>query len=623
MTSSSLSQINLGIFGLNEVGNISGTVSTSSSIEYFFDVTESMGVYLTLTGLTDDLDISLLKYYGDSYGQIASSQNSGINSESIFKYLSPGSYKANISYYERVSGDVGSSSFNLQYDAKKFQDNSTIPNDPGFDDQWYLFNTGQAGGLDNKDIFAPEAWKIASTSPNVVVAVIDGGIQTSHPDLSGNIWINQDEIQGNGIDDDQNGYVDDYNGWNFVTNHHQVHHDSHGTHIAGIIGADGNNNIGVSGVTWDVSLMSLDVFNTNKTVSPSLYWEAVNYAVNNNANVINMSLGSDINMSYQDYKSLYPESDAKARQVLQNAVSNGCTVIIAAGNKSNDFDDNWISFPAVYSDLFEGVISVASVGNTGNPSNYSNYGSKVTIAAPGGDVSISGTSGGIVSTDIQSTYSYKQGTSMAAPVVAGAVSLMLGLDSDLQPAEIQTVLQQSAKQYRSLDTFVEQGYFLDLEGALSMVNSIDTLSNSVFRLYNESIGKHLFSSNQGEIDILTGQGGDWANEGISYTSPGLGTAKVYRFYVTDQNRHFYTANESERNTIIASNSFSSWLYEGAAFNCYSFSQKPDSALAVVRYLDISSGSHVYSTSSIEQSILDNSGNYLNEGIAWYGSPATL
>ena len=133
----------------------------------------------------------------------------------------------------------------------------------------------------------------------------------------------------------------------------------------------------------------------------------------------------------------------------------------------------------------------------------------------------------------------------------------------------------------------------------------------------------MFSSNQGEVDILTGEGGDWNNEGISYTSPGIGTANVYRFYVGDQNRHFYTANESERDAIIASSSFSSWLYEGAAFNCFSADQKPDSSLAVVRYLDRNSGSHVYSTSTAEQSILDSSLNYVNEGIAWYGDLASL
>ena len=100
MTSSSLSQIKLGVFGLNEVGNISGTVSTSGSTEYFFDVSDSMGVYLRLADLSDDLDISLLKYSSGSYSKIASSENSGIDSESIFKYMSPGSYKAIVSYYE-------------------------------------------------------------------------------------------------------------------------------------------------------------------------------------------------------------------------------------------------------------------------------------------------------------------------------------------------------------------------------------------------------------------------------------------------------------------------------------------------------------------------------------------
>ena len=623
MTSSSSTVVNLGTLQSNEIGTISGAVATDGFIEYSFSVLDAMGIYLTLEGLSDDLDLYLYQESNGSYSKIKSSDNSGTASESFFKYLSPGSYKARVNYYSRVSGDTGTSNFSLKFDSKTFQENTILPNDPGFANQWYLFNTGQGDGLDNEDIFAPEAWKIASTSPNVTVAVIDGGIQTTHPDLIGNIWLNQDEIQGNGIDDDNNGYVDDINGWNFVTNNNQVFHDSHGTHVAGIIGAEGNNSVGVAGVTWDVNLMSLDVFNTNATVSSSLYWEAVNYAVNNKARVINMSLGGTQNMTYEQYKNLYPETDALARQVLQNAVNNGCTVVIAAGNNSKGFDGNWISTPAIYSDLFEGVISVASVGNTGNPSYYTNYGSKVTIAAPGGDLSISGTTGGILNTDSQSSYSWKQGTSMAAPVVTGAISLMLGLEPDLQPAEIQTVLQKSAQQYRSLDGFVENGYFLDLEGALTMVSTIDSLSNSVYRLYNSKTGKHLFSSNQGEIDILTGEGGDWNNEGISYTSPGIGTANVYRFYVGNQNRHFYTANESERDAIIASSSFSSWLYEGAAFNCFSVDQRPDSSLAVVRYLDRSSGSHVYSTSPVEQSILDNSLNYLNEGIAWYGDLASL
>ena len=394
-----------------------------------------MGIYLTLEGLSDDLDLSLYKESSGSYSKVKSSDNSGTASESFFKFLSPGLYKAYVNYYTRVSGNTDNSNFSLKYDSKTFQDNTVLPTDPLFANQWHLFNTGQGNGLDNEDIFAPEAWKIASTSPKVTVAVVDSGIQTDHPDLNANIWINNDEIHGNGVDDDNNGFIDDYNGWNFVANNSQVFGATHGTHVAGIIGADGNNGVGVAGVTWDVNLMSLDVFNGNKGASWSHIWEAVNYAVNNKASVINMSLGADYNYTYEEYKALAPEIDAQFRKVLQNAVNNGCTVVIATGNASSNFNDSWISVPAVYSDLFDGVISVASVANTGNPSSYTNYGSKVTIAAPGGDQSISGTTGGILSTDIKSNYNYLQGTSMAVPVVTGAISLMLGLDPDLQPVK--------------------------------------------------------------------------------------------------------------------------------------------------------------------------------------------
>ena len=146
--------------------------------------------------------------------------------------------------------------------------------------------------------------------------------------------------------------------------------------------------------------------------------------------------------------------------------------------------------------------------------------------------------------------------------------------------------------------------------------------NPVFRLYNSAQGRHLFSSNEAEIDILTGNG--WQNEGVSYFTPEEATAEVFRFYISDENRHFYTALEIERDMIIANQDvFSDWQYEGGAFSAYSKNDFPENAVAVVRYLNEVNGKHVYSTSTFEQSLLDQNSNWVNEGIAWYGAPINL
>jgi hypothetical protein len=140
----------------------------------------------------------------------------------------------------------------------------------------------------------------------------------------------------------------------------------------------------------------------------------------------------------------------------------------------------------------------------------------------------------------------------------------------------------------------------------------------VNRLYNSSQGRHLFSSNEEEIDILTGSG--WENEGALYLSPEEGTAEVFRFYVSTEDRHFYTALEGERDMIIGNQeTFAGWEFEGAAFSAYSTGDYPDDAVAVVRYLNQETGNHVYSTSTFEQSLLNEDSNWVNEGIAWYGN----
>jgi subtilisin family serine protease len=167
-----------------------------------------------------------------------------------------------------------------------------IPDDTLFTSLWGLNNLGQTGGTIDADIDAVEAWNISTGSSDVVVAVIDTGIDYTHPDLVNNMWINEDEISGNGIDDDSNGYVDDVYGYDFVNDDGDPFDDSnHGTHVAGTIGATGNNGLGVVGVNHQVALMGIKFLGANGSGSTSAAIEGIVYAADNGALIHNNSWG--------------------------------------------------------------------------------------------------------------------------------------------------------------------------------------------------------------------------------------------------------------------------------------------------------------------------------------------
>ena len=170
---------------------------------------------------------------------------------------------------------------------------ASIPNDTEFGNLWGLNNTGELPGTTaDADIDAPEAWDETTGSPDVVVAVIDSGVAYDHPDLDGNIWSNTDEIAGNGIDDDANGYIDDVRGWDFVQNDAEpLDFDGHGTHVAGTIGAEGNNAKGITGVNWDVAIMPVRGLDAYGDGTNSGLAQAIAYACANGAHVTNNSWG--------------------------------------------------------------------------------------------------------------------------------------------------------------------------------------------------------------------------------------------------------------------------------------------------------------------------------------------
>ena len=200
-----------GVFTLNENHFLEAEVSSGDVYDIHFTVSGSptMYAYFDLYEFTDDLDLALYKYNRglNEYERISSSEEEGIDEETIFKGLAPGDYILEVSHFEDLDASDSSSDFTIGFDSKTYYENALIPDDSLFSSQWHLINTGQARGTDNEDIMAPEAWSIRSASPDVVVAVIDAGMQLDHPDLDNNLWVNFDEIIGNGIDDDGNGIV--------------------------------------------------------------------------------------------------------------------------------------------------------------------------------------------------------------------------------------------------------------------------------------------------------------------------------------------------------------------------------------------------------------------------------
>lgn len=257
-------------------------------------------------------------------------------------------------------------------------------------------------------INAPEVWNQGYTGKGVVVAVIDTGVRINEPEI--NIWTNTDEIEGNGIDDDNNGYIDDINGWDMFQYDNEIKSGDHGTHVAGIIGAK-NNGFKSTGVAPDAVIMPLQVFGDKGGGNLNSITEAIYYAVDNGAKVINMSLSG-----WWPY----------LKDAMIYAESKGVSVVSAAGN----YYESNPSYPAAYAT--EVGIAVGAVNNTGILSNFSNRSGSdsnmLYVTAPGqGVLSITGT---------------KSGTSMSAPHVAGVIALMLEANPNLTVNEIKSILKE-------------------------------------------------------------------------------------------------------------------------------------------------------------------------------------
>ncbi|HEV3407440.1 MAG TPA: S8 family peptidase [Gaiellaceae bacterium] len=310
-----------------------------------------------------------------------------------------------------------------------------FPNDQYFVELWALHSASDV------DIDAPEAWDTTTGSPDVTVAVVDTGVDYTHPDLATNIWANALET-ANSRDDDGNGYVDDVRGWDFVAGDSvPADPNGHGTHVAGTIGAQGNNGTGVVGLNWDVALMALRAADSSGSLRTDRVVQALDYAGRNGADIVNGSFGAP-----------FP-SDA-----IRDAIARYPNVVyvFAAGNDGTD-NDAMPTYPCNYPAL--NIICVAATTKSDARASFSNFGAtSVDLGAPGEE---------ILSTIPSAGYAWGDGTSMAAPHVAGAAALALAARPNLSPATVRDVILASVDRLATLRGSVASGGRLNAASAVT------------------------------------------------------------------------------------------------------------------------------------------------------------
>ncbi|MEG4207306.1 S8 family serine peptidase [Microcoleus sp. Pol7_A1] len=451
-----------------DLGVLAGTQTIADSVSnarpdglYRFTLPATSDFKLTVSGLTADVDVAVIKDINgdnsiDFTDIIAASQEPDLSPESIdLNALAAGTYFVRVYQYQ------GSTNFNLNLSATPA---TVSPNNPsnlqGFDSRFGfgLVNAAAAvakaqgtatfpdvpdlGGDEwGRDLIkAPEVWVQGFTGDGIVVAVIDSGVDYNHPDLTGNIWSNAGESgvdvggrnkASNGVDDDNNGFVDDFRGWDFVNNDNDPMDDnSHGTHISGLVAAK-KDGVGITGTAPTAKIMPVKILDQEGVGKIRDEINAINYAVANGAKIINVSLGG-LQLNEE-------ELDA-----IRVAEAQGAIVISAAGNDARPEVD----YPARFAN--EVGIAVGGVSRNGLFADYSNRAGAQAInyfVAPGGD------GGRADSGDVYSTvplsepgipYQYFAGTSMAVPQVAGVIALMLQANPNLTPAEIKRILAETA-----------------------------------------------------------------------------------------------------------------------------------------------------------------------------------
>ncbi len=308
-----------------------------------------------------------------------------------------------------------------------------VPNDPLFGNEWGLRNVGQAGGTAGADVHATSAWDM-TTSAGTTVAVVDTGVDRSHPDLAPNIWTSP---------------VTGSPGWNFIDGSPDSNDDAgHGTHVAGIIGARGNNGIGIAGIDWNIKIMPLKFLDANGQGNTADAADAIGYAVANGARVVNASWGG-------------PDFSEALYEAVQSAGTKGVLFVAAAGNDGQNTDASH-EYPADFN--LPNVVSVAATDRNDNLADFSNFGpGSVGLGAPGDDIYST-----VPPATDPSGYTSFSGTSMATPFVSGAAALYLSTHPQATPDQIRTAILQTVDPLPALAGKVASGGRLDIAKLLGV-----------------------------------------------------------------------------------------------------------------------------------------------------------
>lgn len=373
------------------------------------------------------------------------------------------------------------------------QTSSAPFNDPMLSDQWHYQNDGSLGSTykAGADINLFNAWDYESGSPEVIVSIVDGGIDFEHEDLAANMWVNVAERDGtNNVDDDRNGYVDDIHGYNFVAKIGRINPEDHGTHVAGTVAAVNNNKKGVAGVAGGdgsrnsgVRLMSCQIFvpedDPYSDQGGRNGAEAIKYGADNGAVISQNSWGYSEGIQIPgsdkaaiDYFIKYAGTDKNGNQT---GPMKGGLVVFAAGN-----EDRNQAPPANY----EPVVAVSSIAPDYKKAYYSNFGSWVNIAAPGGDVKSFGNKGTVLSTIVGNKYGYMQGTSMACPHVSGVAALIVSKmkGTGLEPETIKAQMVSSGRSIDSYNTSYRNQLGVLVDATLSLAGGGTVAPDKVLNL---------------------------------------------------------------------------------------------------------------------------------------------
>jgi thermitase len=392
----------------------------------------------------------------------------------------------------------------------------TTPNDNNFNRQWSHYNDGTfslSSSTNDADIDTDLAWDITQGDPNLIVAILDSGAKLDHPEFSGRIWLNTNENQ-NGTDTDSNNYIDDINGWDFVNNDNDPTDDhGHGTNVAGIALASGNNNIGYAGVNWNSKIMICKILDNNNNGFYSWWAEAIYYAVDNGASVINMSVGGN-------------GSSTLLENAINYAYNNNVPVVVSTGNQNSV-----IQYPAKYTNAFAigstNSDDTRSVPFFWSTTSGSNYGPELDFVAPGNFIY------GLSYSSNTNYNSYWGGTSQAAPHVAGLISLLLSVDSNLTITEIRTILEQSSEDQvgNSDDTSGWDQYY-----GHGRINAFQALTNSTLSNFN-------FENTNNDLLVYPNPTTSGSNLEILNLMNGENVITIYNM----MGQHMYNTRNSTRN----------------------------------------------------------------------------